>query len=166
MGTTPTDAVTSVKQKFATESNKQGRVPKVPSMDAVGALLHMDIKPSGIELTWGSKYSSYQGLTSLKMADKIVRASVENAAKIKAAAAAKPPPIKEIPTDGVDLFAGTPGKVPRYLDQARLAFAQADLLHVLVPKPEPNRPTQTSTTGQQTSGFLQKGVTTTRHWRK
>jgi len=122
-GTTSTEAVTSIMQKFAIESKKQGSVPKVPAMTAVGALLKIDIKASGIGGSWGPKETSYLGSTSLKLADKIVRADAEGAAKIKAAAAAKPPPIKEIPTDGVDPFDGTPGKVPRYMDQANQAFA-------------------------------------------
>ena len=43
--------------------------------------------------------------------------------------------------------------VSKFMDQASQAFARADLGFVLETDPEPNRPTQTPTSGQQASAF-------------
>ena len=110
-GTTATDAVTSIMQKFAIESKKQGSLLKAPAVNVVGALLQMDIQASGIGGSWGTKITDYPGATTLKLADRIVRADAESANKLKAAAAVKPAPIKEIPTDKMDVFNGTAGMV-------------------------------------------------------
>jgi len=79
--TTPTDGVTSNMQKFAIESKLQGRVPKVPSMDVVHGLLCMDIKSAGVGGIWGSRSGPTTGAFSSRSANKMVMASVEDAAR-------------------------------------------------------------------------------------
>ena len=126
-GTTATDAVTSIMQKFAIESKKQGSFLKAPAVNVVGALLQMDIQASGIGGSWGTKITDYPGATTMKLADRIVRADAESANKLKAAAAVKPAPIKEVPTDKMDDFNGTAGMVAQFMDQTGQAFARAGL---------------------------------------
>jgi hypothetical protein len=139
-GTTAKEAVDSIMQKFVIESELKGSRLKVPAVNVLGALLHMDIKAAGIGGSWGKEEKRYPGSITLQMANKIVTAEAESANKLKAAEAMKPAPIKEIPTNKVVPFNGTPGMFAQYTDQARQAFARAGLLFLLETDPDPNRP--------------------------
>ena len=139
-GTTAKEAVDSIMQKFVIESDLKGSRLKAPAVNVLGALLQMDIKAAGIGGAWGTKRTNYPGKSTLKMADKIVTAEAESANKLKAAEAMKPAPIKEIPTNKVVPFNGTPGMFAQFTDQARQAFARAGLLFLLETDPDPNRP--------------------------
>ena len=125
-GTIAKEAVDSIMQKFVIESEKKGSLLKAPAVNVVGALLQMDIKASGIGGSWGTKRTT-PGKTTLKLADRIVRADAESANKLKAAEAVKPAPIKKNPTDKMDDFNGTAGMVAQFMDQTGQAFARAGL---------------------------------------
>jgi len=152
-GTTAKEAVDSIMQKFVIESELKGIRLKVPAVNVLGALLHMDIKAAGIGGSWGKEEKEYPGSTTLQMANKIVTAEAESATKLKAAEAMKPVPVKAIPTDKVTLFNGTAGMCAPYVDQSLQAFAAVGLSFLLATEPDPNRPIREATPNQQASGF-------------